>query len=55
MKEKNKKMTSYYVDKDVLKKFDILTNKNSINKSKFIENALKEWINKNDKKQSTHS
>ena len=43
-----KKTRTFTIDEEVYKKFDELSKKQSINKSLFIENAMKEYIKKED-------
>ena len=38
------KTVSYSIDETVLKEFKKLTNENSINASKFVENLMKKYI-----------
>ena len=42
--KKNKKLISAYIDKDVLKDWDTLVDILSLNKSKFIENKIKDFV-----------
>ena len=41
-----KKTKTFTIDDDVYKKFDKLAKNKSINKSLFVENAMKEYIEK---------
>ena len=42
-----KKTKTFTIDENILKDFIEIANKNSLNKSLFIENAIKDYINKN--------
>ena len=44
-----KKTVTYTIDENVIKAFNKETNFNSINKSKWIENKMKEYIEKEGK------
>lgn len=44
MKEQNKIRKTFTLDKGLYDKFCLLTDKLSVNKSKFVENKIKEFI-----------
>ena len=44
--KKNKKLISAYIDREVLKEWDILVKVLALNKSQFLENKIKEFNNK---------
>jgi predicted transcriptional regulator len=46
-----KKTKTFTIEDDIYKKFNELAKKKSINKSLFIENALKDYIEKEENKQ----
>jgi hypothetical protein len=47
MKENLKHKVNFNINIEILKEFNKIAKENAINKSQFIENYMKEWINKN--------
>jgi len=45
-----KKQVLYTVDEDLLVEFSKLANEYSINKSLFVENAIRRWVDENNRK-----
>lgn len=45
-----KKQVLYTVDEDLLVEFSKLANEYSINKSLFVENAIRRWVDENNHK-----
>jgi predicted transcriptional regulator len=41
-----KKQYTFTIEKEIFEKFDDIAKKNSINKSLFIENSIKNYLNK---------